>query len=377
MVRDSVTIVGKHGTQRGEGKSIATSRTQLRRYGTQSEIGEGGMGHVYSVRDRTLNREIAMKVLKKSVASDDFIKRFHVEAQIGGQLEHSGLLPLYDLGQDSEGNEFFTMRIVPRHQTLEDIIGKLQSGDEECHRRFTMEERVQIIICIADTLSYVHDRGVIHRDIKPANILIGDGGDVYLVDLGVAVLQSSNLDDAVTTTIGQEPVDEDELVGTLLYMSPEQLLGEKNIGVMSDVYSLSVVAYELFCGRHYLGKEPPSAYLAILSAVLEDKRVDAEKHWDEHRRSRVPRQLSRILRWGLKKDRQTAIPSSDALSRALRAWQEGRAPVVCPGTLIQRCLGKWAAAIDRRPVFTPLVSIAGVSVALFCLVYTTLGLLSA
>ncbi|MBL4636219.1 MAG: serine/threonine protein kinase [Kofleriaceae bacterium] len=377
MTTDSVTIVGNHRTRHEAEKSFETVGALPKRYGTQSEIGEGAMGQVFCVRDRTLNREIAMKVLKRSIASDELIKRFHVEAQIGGQLEHSGLLPVYDLGQDSEGNEFFTMRIVSRHQTLEDIISKLQSGDAESHKRFTMEERVQIIIRIADTLSYVHDRGVIHRDVKPANILISDAGDIYLVDFGVAMLCESNSDGAVTTTINEKSVEEGELAGTLLYMSPEQLLGEDFVGAKSDVYSLCAVAYELFSGTHYLGKEPPSSYLAILSAVLDDTRVDAEKHWDEYRKSRVPRQLSRILRWGLEKDRSSAIPTSDALNRALRAWLTGRAPVVCPGTLIQRCLRSWAGAIDRRPVLTPLVSIAGASIGIYCLLYTTLGLLLA
>lgn len=371
-MEDRITLPGhrRKGTVPDRTSENVSENDPSIRYGTQVEIGAGAMGDVFRVRDSTLNREVAMKVLKKSIASKDSVNRFHVEAQIGSQLEHSGLLPIHDLGQNEEGSDFFTMRYVPAHQTLEKIIEKLREGDPESHERFCMEERVQIIVRIADTLSYIHQRGVLHRDIKPANILIGDSGDVYLVDLGVATLRGSDNGDTVTTTVQENAVEEGELVGTVLYMSPEQLLGEKFIDAASDVYSLSAVAYEFFSTHHYLGKKPPSSYFPILTAVLEEDRIDAERYWDPHRKNRVPRQLSRILRRGLNKKRESALKSADELGAALRAWLEGRAPIVCPGTFIQRCLGWWSRAIDRYPVIAPVLTLTSVSIVAFCALFT-------
>lgn len=339
------------------------------RYGEQAEIGKGGMGRVFRVHDHNLNREVAMKVLRKDLANNDLVRRFHVEAQIGGQLEHPGLLPIHDLGHDDDGNAFFTMRYVAEHETLSAIISRLRDGDESTHALYTMERRIHIIQRVVNALSYAHQRGVVHRDIKPDNILIGANGEVYLADWGVATLIKSKTDETVETSIEERPLPEGSLVGTLLYMSPEQLLGEHNVGPRSDVYGLCAVTYEFFCLHHYLGETPPSTHVSILDSVIYGDRVDAESYLHPQN-LRVPRQLSRILRWGLQKDREAAFTSADELSAALQAWVEGKAPIVCPGTFIQRMLTHWGRAIDRRPVLVPVLSLSLVAMALACVAFT-------
>ncbi len=343
------------------------------RYGDQSEIGAGGMGRVFRVHDHNLNREVAMKVLRTDLANSALVRRFHVEAQIGGQLEHPGLLPVHDLGHDDEGNAFFTMRYVAEHETLSAIIARLLAGDEHTHAIYTLERRIHIIQRVGNALSYAHQRGVVHRDVKPDNILIGANGEVYLADWGVATLMQpqsqSEAGETIETSIEEQPLPDGALIGTLLYMSPEQLLGERFIGPRSDVYGLCAVAYEFLCLHHYLGETPPSTHVSILDAVIYGERVAAESYLHPQN-LRVPRQLSRLLRWGLQTDREAAFATADELSAALQAWVEGKAPIVCPGTFIQRGLTHWGRAIDRRPVLVPTLSLGFAAVTIACVVFT-------
>lgn len=334
------------------------------RYGERREIGRGGMGRVYEVLDKDLNRKVAMKVLSGGKIDRDSEFRFVAEAQISGQLEHPALLPIHDIGIDDGGRSFFTMRYVPEHETLEDVIELLKAGNQEAHEIYTMKRRVQIIQRVCDALTYAHLRGVVHRDIKPSNILIGSTGEIYLADWGVASLVGQESEDSVDTNLTDGPDDEGKLIGTPLYMSPEQLMANGAITAKSDVYSLCAVAYELFTLAHYLGPNPPVSALTIYETITECPRIDAE-HYVHPVGGRVPRQISRVLRHGLQHNRADAIESAADLEAALQRWIEGTAPIVCPGTFLQSWLGRTSRAIDRRPVVFPIVLIAlfGVLVA--------------
>jgi serine/threonine-protein kinase len=323
------------------------------RYGERREIGRGGMARVYQVLDRDLNRNVAMKVLSCGKLDRDSEFRFVAEAQISGQLEHPALLPIHDIGIDNDGRSYFTMRYVRRHETLVDVIELLKAGNQEAHEIYTMKRRVQIIQRVCDALTYAHRRGVVHRDIKPSNILIGDTGEIYLADWGVACLLAQAHEDSIDTNLSKKPDDEGKIVGTPLYMSPEQLLATGEVTAKTDVYSLCAVAYELFSLTHYLGPNPPGSELTIYETITDLPRIDAE-HYIHPVGGRVPRQLSRVLRHGLQHDRSVALATAEDFEDALQRWVEGTAPVVCPGTFIQSWLGLISRAIDRRPVAFPI-----------------------
>ncbi len=359
------------------------------RYGEKEEIGRGGMGRVYRVLDKDLNRNVAMKVLSCGRPDQDSEFRFVAEAQISGQLEHPALLPIHDIGIDDDGQSFFTMRYVSDHETLDDIIELLRAGNLEAHRTYTMKRRVQIIQRVCDALGYAHARGVVHRDIKPSNILVGSAGEIYVADWGVACLlgqeqsarvptpvpatgsdeSGAGISGAIETNLATKPDDTGKLVGTPLYMSPEQLMANGNISPASDVYCLCAVAYEFLSLTHYLGPNPPSAYLAIFETITDCPHIDAESYVHPIG-GRVPRQLSRIFRKGLQKDRSHAFATAAELEEALQRWVEGNAPIVCPGTFFQYWLGRVSGAIDRRPVSLPIVGI-GLLALLFACVATT------
>ncbi len=153
------------------------------RFRVEDEVGRGGMGRVVRVADRDLNREVAIKVLLGSEAVDaDQRRRFVEEAQITAQLEHPGVVPVHDLGLDAEGNPFFSMRLVRGHTTLAQVIAALRGQDPEVHARYTFERRVQVIQRVCHVLHHAHRRGVVHRDIKPDNVVLGQDGEVYLLD---------------------------------------------------------------------------------------------------------------------------------------------------------------------------------------------------
>jgi serine/threonine-protein kinase len=336
------------------------------RYADAVEVGRGGMGRVYRVKDQDLNRNVAMKVLSPEMSRDS-AERFSGEAQISGQLEHPSILPIHDVGVTAEGRAFFTMRYVQRHRTLAEIIQRLVYSDQEAHSVYTFERRVQIIQKVCDALSYAHQRGVIHRDVKPSNIIVGDNGEVYLADWGLAKVVESH-DDSVDSTIDIEPTAQGAIAGTPAYMSPEQFVGEEGLTQKTDVYSLCAVAYEFLTLRHYLGDVDESNFYAMMDATLMGPRKDAEDHFDPQN-GRVPRQLSRILRKGLQTDRGAGIETSRELDLLLQQWLEGRAPVVCPGTLIQSYLGRLSRWIDHRPTLAPVLTMLTMLLVMWSLVF--------
>jgi eukaryotic-like serine/threonine-protein kinase len=341
------------------------------------------MGEVVLARDTDLGRDVAMKVLKPGKG----LGRFVAEAQIASQLEHPNLVPIHDLGVDDDGNLFFTMQYVSSRETVMSAIDRLRLGDPEALERYTFKHRVHIIQQVCHALHYAHERGVVHRDIKPANIMLGKHGEVYLLDWGVAKLLSSgdprdnypapslDVEGPSIDVGGLVETQDGTLVGTPAYMAPEQLLGENTkVDGRTDLYALCAVAYEFLSLHYYMGKGDASGQVTIY-ALINTLPEDAENHFDK-KNGRVPRQLSRIFRKGLMKDQEDRFQSAKSLERSLQLWVEGKAPVVCLGTFMQRALGTFSLWIDRHPVLLPLVTIGAFALLLFWISTLTTVLLN-
>jgi serine/threonine-protein kinase len=230
------------------------------RYTDAERIGRGGMGSVYSVQEGTLFREVAMKVLHEGDETDEGELgrlRFIEEAQINGQLEHPNIAPVYELGQDDEGVCYFTMKRV-RGRTLEELLR--DEGVPE--NRDALYDVLEVLQRVCDALSFAHSRGVVHRDLKPSNIMVGDHGQVYLMDWGIALVLDADVDHAHgPVQVGPETHDtaaEGTVVGTVAYMAPEQASGRiAEVGVRSDVFSLGAILYRALTGRPpYAAEEP-------------------------------------------------------------------------------------------------------------------------
>ena len=209
------------------------------RYGSYRLIrllGRGGMGAVYEAEQDSPRRIVALKVIKAGLANPEVERRFEREAQALGRLQHPGIAQIYEAGTADTGfgpQPYFTMELV-RGEPL------LQYADSHC---LDTRQRLELIVRICDAVDHAHQRGIIHRDLKPGNILVDQTGQPKILDFGVARFTDSDIQATRHTDLGQ-------LVGTLAYMSPEQLEADAlEIDPRSDVYALGVILYELLAGR--------------------------------------------------------------------------------------------------------------------------------
>ncbi|MEP7027089.1 MAG: tetratricopeptide repeat protein [Candidatus Eisenbacteria bacterium] len=221
-----------------------------------SLLGEGGMGRVYEAEQDSPRRTVALKVVKPGVATGEGLQRFERESQVLGRLQHPGIAAIYQAGTADAGQgpqPYFAMEFVRGH-TLLDYA--------EAHKLDT-RHRVELMARICDAVQHAHQKGVIHRDLKPGNLLVDEAGQPKVLDFGVARVTDNEMQATLRTDIGQ-------LVGTIPYMSPEQVQGEPDaIDTRSDVYALGVVLYQLLTGRMPYSTERRSVP-ETLRAIAED-----------------------------------------------------------------------------------------------------------
>lgn len=208
------------------------------RYTEGTELGVGGMGRVLLARDARIGRDVALKALHPARELEPQERaRFLREAQVQGQLEHPSIVPVYDIDRRADGTTFFTMRRVRGH-TLAAIIDDLRAGES----RYTQRELLTAFATVCLAVDYAHSRGVVHRDLKPANIMLGDFGEVYVLDWGLARL----VDEAGKSQ--DEPKERlsmpGSFLGTPMYMAPEQM-ADPDVGPAADVFSLGLILFEI------------------------------------------------------------------------------------------------------------------------------------
>lgn len=204
-------------------------RVFANKYEVQQEIAQGAMGIVYKALDQKLNRLVALKVVHPHLTSDaSFLQRFLREARAMARLQHEHIVTIYSVEQD-QGTQFMVMEYFP---------GTNLHGRMQPNLGLPLNQAISFTYQIAKALAYAHAHGIIHRDIKPANVLIGADDRVKLTDFGIAAA----LDEAPLTTAGQ-------LIGTLLYMSPEQAR-DAGLDGRSDLYALGLMFYEMLTGTH-------------------------------------------------------------------------------------------------------------------------------
>ena len=242
------------------------------RYALESEIARGREGVIYRGRDLDVGRAVAIKVLRPELARNaTFVKRFVEEAQIGGQLQHPGIVPVYELGMLEDGRPYFAMKLV-RGKTLAERLADRSGQGDDRRSYLTIFEHV------CQTMAYAHSRGVIHRDLTPSNVMIGTFGEVHVFDWGFARVLAQ--DGAGPARVREIDFDEEtatmeleapgRVLGDPAYMSPEQAAGAAaELDGRSDVFALGAILCEILTG------EPP--YVAAKGNVLAqaaDARLD-------------------------------------------------------------------------------------------------------
>src|SRR5215831_4706870 len=222
------------------------------RYRILRLVGEGGMGAVYEAEQQQPRRTVALKVIKPGMATSEMLRRFEQEAQALGRLQHPGIAQIHEAGTADTGfgpQPYFVMEFI-RGQALGEYVRLHHLDTRQC---------LEIMAKICDAVHHAHQRGLIHRDLKPGNILVDETGQPKIVDFGVARVTDSDARATRNTDLGR-------LVGTLAYMSPEQVLGDPlELDTRSDVYSLGVILYELLAGAlpYRISSNLPEAVMTI------------------------------------------------------------------------------------------------------------------
>jgi serine/threonine-protein kinase len=262
------------------------------RYQVFGEIARGGMGAVLRGRDPDLGREVAVKVLREEHRDNALmLERFVEEAQIGGQLQHPGIVPVYELGQFADRRPFFTMKLVKGRTLAVLFADRADSADGRARL-------LAVFAQVCHTIAYAHARGVIHRDLKPSNVMVGHFGEVQVMDWGLAkVLAQGGVADDVKTNASRIPPQNltevrtvrtggslsetlaGSMLGTPAYMAPEQARGETAlIDERADVFGLGALLCELLTGKPpYLGESQAEVQRKAAVGALEDAfaRLDA------------------------------------------------------------------------------------------------------
>jgi eukaryotic-like serine/threonine-protein kinase len=289
-----------------------TPKTELfQRLVDLGEIGRGGMSSVRRVRDTNLLRDVAMKVLDPELAKSAVrIEGFIEEAQVTGQLDHPNIVPIHELGVDHAGTVYFTMKLV-RGQSLFDWLRDPSRPPGSPER---LSEGLDVFTKVCDAVSFAHSRGVIHRDLKPSNIMVGEFGEAYLVDWGLARVIGSGVRLA-RDPLGARAGMREGKVGTVAYMSPEAALERPDCcDERTDVFGLGAVLYEIVTGL------PPYCGNDLDAALEAAKRGAITQPEEALRGAGVSRRILRILRKALAPAREDRHQSAAELKADVRRF---------------------------------------------------------
>nr|HEX4313134.1 serine/threonine-protein kinase [Kofleriaceae bacterium] len=284
-----------------------SDRASVPNYQLGALLGSGGMGEVILARDLEIGRDVALKRMRGTLPTRDAIARFLREAKIQAVLDHPAIVPVHAMGRDADGRPYFTMKRLTG-TTLQESLATRAHRPQRLLRAF-------VDICHA--IEVAHERGVVHRDLKPANIMLGDRGEVYVLDWGVARVIGESADVSPSQPRADEPADATAtgtLLGTPGYMAPEQVRGEPVVGA-SDVYALGAILFEMLAGEPL---HPPGG--AALATTLDParSRSPAARRPD----GSVPPELDAICRDALS-DEPAARPTARQLADRVDAYLDG------------------------------------------------------
>jgi serine/threonine-protein kinase len=298
--------------QLAEGR-LTASRPETERYALGDLLGEGTSGRVVRAYDRELERWVAMKLLRQFPSDPQEEAQLQNEARATGRLDHPGIVAVYDLGRLQDGRLYYTMREVPR-RTLRDLLEGLARNDAATVQRVGPLALMNLFLQLCSAMEFAHARGVVHLDLKPENIMIGDYGEVQVMDWG-----ESHWAEQTGSEERRRGGPAAQSVGTPSYRSPEQARGQHSkFGPLCDVYALGVILYEMLTFRQpSLRDNAMLTMMAVIAEPIVAPSVVAPDRW-------IPETLDVIVMRALEKDAEARWPSVQAFAAALKRHLEQR-----------------------------------------------------
>lgn len=268
------------------------------RFRVVEQVARGGMGQIEAAHDPVIGRRVAIKTLHGAIRDDErAIAQFVEEARVTGQLEHPNVVPVYDLGEGA-ADPFIVMRLI-EGKSLAQVLAQAARPTTGVETADLLQRFVNIVLRVCDALSFAHSRGVVHCDVKPDNIMVGEHGQVYLMDWGVAVTEKSR----------------EGFGGTVVYMAPEQLLGSSDdVDGRTDVFGLGGVLFEILTGT------APNEGKALLASARGENTLNflPRSLWQ-----RLPPELCRIAAKALAPTREARYQTVAALRDDLERFLKG------------------------------------------------------
>jgi serine/threonine protein kinase len=299
-------------------------------------IGRGGMGSVWEAEERSLQRKVALKLIRPERIDDKAIAMFQREARAGGRLSHPGLVSVYSHGE-ADGVHYIAQELVGEGHNLGNVIAELR--DQDTLPEGYYREVAEFIIAVAQAMQAAHDAGVIHRDLKPQNILIDEEGRPRITDFGLAKITG---EESLSGRYG--------VLGTYYYMSPEQAMAKSiSIDHRADQFALGVVMYELLTLKRPFDGDTEQQ---VLSQITFDDPPAPRKV-----RSRIPADLSVICMKILQKNREHRYSEMDELAADLRRHLGSESILAKPTGAVRR-IQKWAVRHPTKSVTLGLVTVA-------------------
>lgn len=316
-------------------KSSLIGKTIGKRYVIEEMLGQGGMSAVYKATDPNLKRVVAIKVIHSHLSDNpDFVRRFEEEASSVAQLRHHGIILVHDFNKDEELDLYYMVLEFVPGETIQDHLKRLNDQG----RKLSVSKAMEYMANICDAVDYAHQRGMIHRDIKPANLMLTTSGQAILMDFGIAKIVGGTRHTATGA-----------VVGTAMYMSPEQIKGEQP-DRRSDIYSLGVTLFEMLSGK------PPfdaDSAMTLMMMHINDPVPNPQKLNPE-----IPEALVNVVNKALEKDPADRYQTAAQMAAALRNVLAGRSTGPVPSshsTMVEDTptMAKSKKATTVEPVSAP------------------------
>lgn len=359
--------------------TAGATKNDSSRFQIIKQYAKGGLGVVYIAYDSQLQRDVALKQIRGDRERDAVSEtKFHLEAEITGQLEHPGIVPVYALGSDSNGNPYYAMRFI-RGQDFKKIMHQFHEARKNTKSALDgvpFRQLLRRFLDVCNAIDYAHSRGILHRDLKPANIMIGNHGETLVVDWGLAKILSDlpeidSVETGITTKDKPKRVRfsgttaetmQGSFSGTIVYAPPEQLLGLiDKLCPASDVYSLGAILFELLTYRSPISKRPDSLTQVVEwirdSNFANARRLDAE----------IPRSLAMICQKSMAFEIAARYPTARELAIDVERWLAderviafgAREPYVEMMGRLMRRYRRWTIPVVATILFSTLVAFVG------------------